>query len=470
MSSTLAHVRSLLPCALGVLVVALAGGGDALACSCSYEDPDERLKRADAAVVGTVIQVESLGDANPYSGHWRYTLQVEEDYKRDLGATEVVTSRGSSPTCGLELREGDRVGLFLHGSEPWEVSLCSTFEPGELRARTKKLPPPVAGRLWFLAGGFGTDSTRLVGLDRSGRAVAYGRGPGTTRAVAICPGSRRAVEFVERGRGARRYALAVRRLDDFRIVRSVRLPLERSDFVAGIACTDKRASDAYVVSSLYRGDGVRSRLIRVRGSRTATLVSGQSQTAAFGDGVVYVDHAGRDIRAIDLSNGRRTRLASGLSGVLHLALSPEGTALSAVVDGQSGEAIPESDVTEVAVLNLTADPPALQRGQVGEAGIHGGTTWLDSERLFYYPTCCEDDGRLFDIQAQPLGTLEWPADGATFAGGRLYGMAGDVLHGAEPPGGAYRVGTLFGSLTTPLVAVPKPPRVRASRACASAAA
>ena len=111
--------------------LALATAGGAAACVCEGGTLEERLDRADAAVVGRVVR-EAEGELNGAPVRL-LTVEVDQRVKGDLERTIVV--RGPSGTdCDLRVELDTAVGLLLAEgeSEEWLASTCSLVEAGAL--------------------------------------------------------------------------------------------------------------------------------------------------------------------------------------------------------------------------------------------------------------------------------------------------------------------------------------------------
>lgn len=114
--------------ALGALVLA----GSAQACSCAQMAPGEAIQRADAAIVGELVEVVPRGAARA-----DYRYRVQRVYKRGPGisrdTTVSVRSAMDSAGCGLPHRTGRRYGLLLvRGEGRWSGGLCGLLRPRQL--------------------------------------------------------------------------------------------------------------------------------------------------------------------------------------------------------------------------------------------------------------------------------------------------------------------------------------------------
>ncbi len=130
------------------LVVPLAVAQPAAACSYGLPDGttiDESnrrdYRRADAAIVGRLIEVRPVGSPGAEAGPADFRYRVERVYKggRRLQRARVVTVRSElGSTCGLPSRIDRRYGLLLHrrsGRPPWGASTIDAMSPRELRRR-----------------------------------------------------------------------------------------------------------------------------------------------------------------------------------------------------------------------------------------------------------------------------------------------------------------------------------------------
>lgn len=121
--------RGLAPVAAAV--VALASAGSALACVCDDAPLEERLARADAAVVGRIVRVEE----RELRGAPQRVLTVEVDQRVKGGVERTLAVRSPSGTdCDVRVEVDRAVGLLLtRGSDgAWLASACSVVEPGPL--------------------------------------------------------------------------------------------------------------------------------------------------------------------------------------------------------------------------------------------------------------------------------------------------------------------------------------------------
>jgi hypothetical protein len=134
--------------AIVALVVLLSVAQPATACSrFAPENPEEQLRedlrRADAAIVGRLIEVRPVQSRRRYEIRADFRYRVERVYKgRRLGRGRTVTVRSvrDEAACGLPNDIGRRYGLLLHrrrGRPAWKASLFDAVSPRELRAAAR---------------------------------------------------------------------------------------------------------------------------------------------------------------------------------------------------------------------------------------------------------------------------------------------------------------------------------------------
>ena len=145
----------------------------AAACSCAAVVPSHDLGKYDGAFVGTVVSrrvthpnAPLLSSTDPAL----WTFDVEQVVKGDLPNRLVVRTAASGASCGLEVKEGERVGLLLTLERGTYTSgLCSQTDPDVLASIAQPDPQPVA-------------STRN---DNDWRWWAVGAGAGAVAAIAL---------------------------------------------------------------------------------------------------------------------------------------------------------------------------------------------------------------------------------------------------------------------------------------------
>jgi len=129
------------------LVVLLGVAQPAAACSQAIapgtneeEALRKDLRRADAAIVGRLIEVRPVGSPDAENGPADFRYRVERVYKgkRRLRRGRVVTVRSerSVSACGLPAQTRRRYGLLLHrrkGRPRWRAGLFDVVSPPALR-------------------------------------------------------------------------------------------------------------------------------------------------------------------------------------------------------------------------------------------------------------------------------------------------------------------------------------------------
>jgi len=129
--------RSGLSGTLAALLVAtillFLGTPQAQACSCLAPDPARGIATANAAFVGELVDVATIGESE-FGIVNAFTFSVIEWAKADLGDVVTVTSAGDSAACGLAGRPGDIMGILTSPGETGQLTtgLCQTVDPEAL--------------------------------------------------------------------------------------------------------------------------------------------------------------------------------------------------------------------------------------------------------------------------------------------------------------------------------------------------
>jgi hypothetical protein len=120
-----------------VVLLGLIGAGSAHACSCAPTTPAESLASSDAAIVGLLLRVESLG---PARAEYRYRVVRVYQGRGEIrgGSVLTVLSGRGSAACALPTRTGRKYGLFLLGERGrWAGGICGVLPPRRLWAAAK---------------------------------------------------------------------------------------------------------------------------------------------------------------------------------------------------------------------------------------------------------------------------------------------------------------------------------------------
>jgi hypothetical protein len=117
-----------------VVLGALLFSSGAQACSCLDRSPREALRTADAAVVGTLVEVV-VHDGYKADYHYRLQRVYKGPSEMRPGRMISVSSAVHGAACGLPATVGRRYGLYLgHRGTRWAGSLCGLFDPAEMAA------------------------------------------------------------------------------------------------------------------------------------------------------------------------------------------------------------------------------------------------------------------------------------------------------------------------------------------------
>jgi len=394
---------------------------EAAACSCAPIDPWRAYAQSDAAVVGVY---EGKRDRTTY------VFRVEEDFKADLPAQLDLHSAEHGASCGIEARPGQRLGLFLDRvGDRWSSSLCRQATPDQVRIAARGLPRPNGGGpTRFLVGGrFGP--ARIQALDAAGRTLAYGRGAGIVRSIAVCPGGRRSIEVTT----AR---IGVRDLRTFRLVRELSLEGRALGFPLEAHCI---GANAFVT---FQGRNARTALVRMHGRRVDTLRVSERPASAFSGHTAFL--ADRDrIVSYDLRSGATETIAPFTAE--QLAVDGTGARLAAL----SGNRL---------VLVRTRSRSVAAETSLATIEGRPRLVW-DRDRLAvlnwnYAP--------VFDQRLRVVGRFRsWAPADAVGLGGRIAGVDHGRLRIARLPRGPVRVARdLISPETHALAAVSSGPRLR----------
>ncbi len=128
-----------------VVLVAVLGGTfsfgmrPAWACSCAPLDAKQTLRETDGAFVGELVaRKDPAGFPRGGLDTSVFTFRVTESFKGDVGERVQVESASDGAACGLEVTQGERVGLFLTNEQnQWTSNLCHQVEAGVLERAAK---------------------------------------------------------------------------------------------------------------------------------------------------------------------------------------------------------------------------------------------------------------------------------------------------------------------------------------------
>jgi hypothetical protein len=337
------------------------------------------LARADGAFVGRLVEKrETQRPVRSSAADAVYVFRLVDAVKGRFGARIEVRSATSGASCGLDVRRGQTIGLFLQREEGrWRSSLCSQVDPARLRAAARPLPRP-NGRgpaALLVAGRFG--SARSMALDARGRTLAYGRGTGAAAAIGICPGSRVAVELM----AGRHASLAVRALPPLRLL--ARRPLGvavGSRFTPSVSCRSRDGRDVAVFATRPYRSGAGSRVLLVRGRSVRTVWTGTALFGVFRGRTAFLAAGSRGTRLVrvDLGTGRTTPIARLPATTGGVVVRPDGQAVAAV----SG-------------MWVTVVPPhggSARRARISRC-CDGRVVWLPGQRL---AVLADDAPRILD--------------------------------------------------------------------------
>jgi hypothetical protein len=418
----------------------------AAACTCADRDERDRLQDGEIGVLGRVLERRTIAAERGFEDHV-YRLRVQRARGARFGreATVKVPYDG----CGGASQEvGNRLAAFVRRTRGgWVSDGCSVVDPDEFERALEPYPRGRGqGRLTLLAGGrFG--NARVMALDGRGRVLGYGFGVGEAQQISLCPGSRRAVELVATDD---RLAVAVRDLSSLSVLWSVDLPL-RSPLLepggATVRCGDPDGITVHAAALEYlrRSRNDPTRIFRV-GATGATQIASirRGFGAHLGPEAAYLTRS-RRLLAVDLDDGRVSRLARVRYYANPLGLSPDGRWL-AFHDGDD--------------LRLIDRLTGQRRSVPVRYG--GEMVWLSSGRFLFRRA---GEARVYDTALRlrrryPFYRLLHEAQ----VGGRVFGTDRFELRSLDLGSGKRRTVALLPDRgIVDLVGVPGRPAVRAER-------
>lgn len=398
------------------------------------------LAQSDGAFVGRLIaKRETQRPVRSSAADAVYVFRLVDAVKGSFGRRVEVHSATSGVSCGLEVRRGQTIGLFLQRARGrWESSLCLQVDPARLRAAARPLPRPNGrGPAAVLVGGrFG--SARSLALDARGRTLAYGRGTGALAAFGVCPGSRVAVELV----AGRRAYLAVRALPRLRLLARRPLGTAIADNGApSVSCRSRDGRDVAVFGTPPFGSGVGARVLLLRGPAVRTVWRGTARFGAFRGRAAFLaaGRGGRRLVRVDLVTGRETALARVVPTTGGVSVRPDGRVLAAV------------SRTQVSVVPAGGGP--VGRVRISSCCV-AEAVWLPGRRL---AVLSDNGSRIVDARFRTIGRiLGWTSRVAVGRDGRLMGVGWDgrLLTAPDSGGRARLVRYLPGTFATAMAAVP----------------
>lgn len=391
----------------------------AAACSCATPDLREGLLERDGAFVGELIGRSGW----PWSSTATFTFRVERSLKGDFGELVDVEGSSNGASCGLEVEEGQRIGLFLDlQGGTWWSSLCWQVDPDLLIEAAEPLPAPDGqGPVRFLVGG---DSAgyRTLALDGTGRTLAYGPGDGKVYRVSVCPGARLAVEVVA-GEDAREgYLVAVRDLRTMAVARQVRLPDSEVD-VGDVSCRDRMARQVLVLVSDWPEGSERGRLLLVTPGGVETVADLRMRSGAVTDQSVFVLTPKWQLLEVDATSGRAEKLARLPRHTWSFEVSPEEKRVAGVVSRNDAE--PGDPPSRVFVRELDKQGSIVST-PLDDDGLTGTFVWVDEGTVafFAWGGWSElDEVLLFDSSLELVGRIaDWRAREGVVVDGFVYGI------------------------------------------------
>lgn len=420
--------RSLLVAFLVAGTWIVLSAGESYACSCAAGEPRDALAEADAAFVGTLMERTEGGPSIPYYGDMvaTFRFRVSDDLKGNLDDEIQVVTSADGASCGLEVTEGARVGLFLTFADEgvWTSGLCSQIEPDVLLRAAAPLPEPDGvGPVRLIVGGnFG--EVRVMSLDEVGRTLAYGFGEGDVYDVDVCPGGERMVESVSHeGVGS----LIVRDVDTLAVIREVAIVETQFPSIYVVDCIDRTGERLAAMDDV--GRSVRIHVVEGEHVRTVFEGPGRSWGNALGPGYAEVVLRGGEFGRVDLETGRFDSIVQLPAHTEGARLSPDGRWVAAV---RYGGALPGEPPSDIVLIPVDGGP--LVSHPLVFWNDSGRVEWQTDGRLLFLPAG-EDVERIaiYDIPSfdEVVGASGWYFTETAVVGGMTYGVLGGQLAAVE---------------------------------------
>ena len=408
-----------------VCIIVLGTALPASACSCAEGDARTQLKASDAAFIGTLLSQSPSGQWNAV-----YTFRVDEEVKGDLGETVAVESANNGAACGLEVGVGRQTGLFLDGSadEGWSSSLCQQISPDALREAAQPMPEPDGeGPIRMLVGGKWGDMG-IVALDSEGRTLSYGRRPGGSTVMAVCPGSTRFLETLWR----KERRIVVRDTATMEIVKALDIADGRG--ASRVWCLDEGGEHLIVAGVRYSEPLSKTAVYEIEGGTTEVVYDGTASWPELVGEELYLTEGryGRKVQVLDLVSGEKTFIARVPRYVQGVSVSPDGTKL-ATTSGADNE--------KLIVIDRATSPATVIVKEHG-LGMDGEMYWLDDDTIVYLPGGYDNArAKIFDASLESESRLDgyWYTLDEVISGSTAYGMGWGTLFRAELPGGPAEV-------------------------------
>jgi hypothetical protein len=402
-----------------VAVLVTLTASPARACSCASIDLREGLRERDGAFVGELIGRGGW----PWSSTSTFTFRVERSLKGDFGDVVDVESSSNGASCGLEVEEGQRIGLLLDRDDgTWWSSLCWQVDPDLLIEAAEPLPAPDGqGPVRFLIGG---DSAgyRTLALDGTGRTLAYGPGEGKVYRASVCPGARLAVEVVA-GEDAREgHLVAVRDLRTMAVAIQMRLPDSEVD-VWDVSCRDRMARQVLVLVSDWPEGSNRGRLLRVTPGGVETVADLRMRSGAMAGRAIYVMTPEWELLKVDPDSGKTEKLARFPRNTWSFEVSPVRAMVAGVVSRHDAE--PGDPPSRIFVRELGGEG-SIVFTPLEDAGVTGTFVWVDDATVAFFARggwSELDEVLLFDASLELVGRIDdWRAREGVVVDGFVYGL------------------------------------------------
>ena len=408
--------------ALALLAGAFAARADA--CSCGLRGPRTMLQDSDSAFVGRLIEKRERG----YEAV--YVFVVERAVKGTFGTLAEVIAPSFGPSCGLAVRQRQRIGLFVKKEGPYlRSNLCSQVDADDLIAASKPLPKPTGRPPAVVLVGGQADGVQTMALDARGKILAYGPGRSYSMLLAACPGGRLAVELS-------REKMRVLRLPRLGVVIETEFPPVTGNPIwlpLAICCGDPAARRVYVFQQASYGRPLAARVLSVAGEQRVVW-AGSAEAGSFdhSGARAYLNSGenGTSLLTLDLRTGRPEPTATLPPYTGPLVASPDGASLAGTANPRR-HVYPGGGPSSIVLVRPSGSisvVPMISRA-AGEAA------WWGS-RVVFLPTYVESLGvdriSVYDPRRRTVRRpLRWPVEAGTVRGSTAYGVRRGRVYAAD---------------------------------------
>lgn len=359
----------------------------AYACSCAAFNPAEMLQHHGAAFIGTLVDdgAESVDRSGIVRSDTLKTVhfEVERWVKGDFGPEISLQTAIDGASCGLEIPEGARAGIFIYEQDgKLATGLCSSMSAEVLEAALEPFPAFGEGPAHFLlAGGFAEGP--LLALDDRGRPLGIVPGDSVNEDASFrslftwdrCPGRQLQVELYD-------WELLVRSLVDLSVVDTMSL-VGHADHISfsDVSCRDEGASSVWLLGEEWIDGRSVGRLFDASDGMRPVMDLPLPRGSIGEDFGVLLDYEGRSVIAIRWADETVIPVheledtGADFASVTGAAVSPNGEHIAATVYRSSADGAVTTEV-----LLFSAPDFSTAAGTTVDGGGER-IRWLDDARF-----------------------------------------------------------------------------------------